>query len=296
MNPRLKVLLALLLAPLPALAQSAGSVTLLEGTLRVIRGSNVLQAAESMQVRQGDILESDEKGFAQIEFTGGAILALGPASRLYLMRPSGGGKSGESELILLSGWLKAESSAGAANFRYETTTLAAVSGNGALVFHTDESGCDVFVENGAATISEVSADGYARQPKPGKAGQFFSRHGGKSVTMLMRPTPTFIEAMPTAFRDTLPSRLAHFKGKPAEPKMLHAVSYAEVEPWLTMPAGWRRGLVERFESRLKDPEFRRQLEARVSQYPEWDPILHPEKHAPENAPAVPNSQSPHPKV
>src|SRR5437868_1814038 len=179
MNPRLTVLLALLLAPLPAVAQSVGSITLLEGTLRVLRGSNVLQATESMQVRQGDILESDEKGFAQIEFTGGAIVALGPASRLYLLRPGAGGKSGESELVLLSGWLKAESSAGTANFRYETTSVAAATGNGSLVFHTNESGSDVFVEGGAATISEVSAEGYARQPKPGKAGQSFSKHGGK---------------------------------------------------------------------------------------------------------------------
>ena len=114
--------------------------------------------------------------------------------------------------------------------------------------------------------------------------------------MVARPTPAFIDGMPTAFRDTLPSRLAHFQGKPAEPKLLHAVSYAEAEPWLTMPAGWRRGFVERFESRLKDPEFRRQLEVRLNQYPEWDPILHPEKHPPENAPAVPNSQSPHPRA
>jgi hypothetical protein len=43
--------------------------------------------------------------------------------------------------------------------------------------------------------------------------------------------------------------------------------------------------VDRFAPRLKDPEFRKQLEAHLTQYPEWDPILHPEKHPPENAPA-----------
>lgn len=296
MNPPLVAFLTLLLAPLPALAQGNGSVTLLEGSLRLIRGSNVLQATESVQVKQGDILETADQGFAQLEFAGGAIVALGPATRLYIFRQGGSGKSSEPELILLSGWLKAESNSGSTPFRYETPTLAGTTGNGSLVFHTNETGCDLFVEGGAATVSDVSAEGYARQPKPAKVGQFFSRHGGKDVTTLTRPTPVFIEGMPIAFRDTLPSRVAHFKGKPAEPKLQHAVSYAEAEPWLTMPAAWRRGFVERFEPRLKDPEFRRQLEARLSQYPEWDPILHPEKHPPENAPAAPKSETPPPRM
>jgi hypothetical protein len=287
MNPRLAYLLALLLTPLPALAQNAGSVTLLEGSLRMIRGSNVLQAPESVQLRQGDILESGEKGFAQIELLGGAVIALGPASRLYLLRASGGkGSESAAELILLNGWMKAEVSTSGASFRYETPGLAAATGNGTLVFHTNENGCDVFIENGAATISEVSSEGYARQGKAGKAGQFYSGRAGKGVSMLMRPTTAFIEGMPAAFRDTLPPRLAHFKGKPAEPRIEHAVSYAEAAPWLSMPSTWRRGFVERFQSRLSDPEFRKQLESGLNRYPEWEPILHPEKPPAQNAPAT----------
>jgi hypothetical protein len=168
MNPPLAALLALLLAPLPAVAQSAGSLTLLEGSLRVIRGSNVLQAAESIQVKQGDILETGEGGFAQLEFAG-AIVALGPASRLYILRQGASGKSAEAELVLLSGWMKAEANSGATPFQYETPSLAATTTNGSLVFHANESGCDLFLESGAATISEISPEGHARQPKPGKA-------------------------------------------------------------------------------------------------------------------------------
>src|SRR5262249_8418572 len=155
------------------------------------------------------------------------------------------GKGGDSaaELILLRGWLKAESGGGAATFRYETPTLAALTGNGSLGFHTNESGCDLFVESGAATISEVTSEGHDREPKPAKAGQFLSHHGGKGATALPRPTPAFIDGMPVAFRDTLPSRLAHFKGKPAEPKVQHAVSYAEAETWLHMTSAWRRRCV-----------------------------------------------------
>lgn len=297
MNPALAVCVALLLAPLPALAQGAGSLTFLEGSLRLIRGTTVSQAVESMQVRQGDILETGERAFAQVELTGGAIVALGPSTRLYLLRPSAArtGLDPAAELILLSGWLKAEAGSAATPFRYQTPGLAAATGNGALVFHTTENGSDLFVESGAATISEVSTEGHAREPKPAKAGQFFSHAGGKGVTVLARPTPAFIDGMPVAFRDTLPSRLAHFKGKPGEPKAQHAVSYAEAEPWLTMPPAWRRGFVERFQSRLQDPEFRKQLESRLNKYPEWDPVLHPEKRSPENAPASVPTQSQPPR-
>ena len=294
-------LLLLSLLPIPEAAQGVGSITLLEGSLQIIRGTKLFPGAEGMRLRQGDLLETSERGFAQLEFGGGAIVALGPSSRVYIFRHGGRGKSGGdaamSDIVLLRGWLKAESSSDAGTYQYESPTLAAKTANGALVFHSDESGCDIFVESGSATISEVSADGYPRGPKPGKSGQFLSRHGGKSVSSLSRPTAAFVDAMPVPFRDTLPSRLAHFTGKPIEPKAQHAVSYTEVEAWLTMPPAWRRGLVDRFEPRLQDPEFRKQIETHLAQYPEWDPILHPEKHPPEGTPTpAANSETSPPRV
>src|SRR5271155_2166388 len=112
------------LLPIPAAAQDVGSVTFLEGSLRIIRGTAVLQAAEGTRLRQGDIVESADGGLAQAEFVGGGIVALGPSSRMYVLRHGMGGKSGSdasgSELVLLSGWLKGQSHADAGSYRYET--------------------------------------------------------------------------------------------------------------------------------------------------------------------------------
>jgi hypothetical protein len=289
------------LLPIPAAVQDVGSVTFLEGSLRIIRGTTALQAAEGMRLRQGDIIESSDGGFTQLEFVGGAIVALGPLSRIYVVRHRMGGKSGsdttEAELVLLSGWLKGQSGTPGGSYRYESPTLAATTGNGTVVFHSDESGCEVFVESGSAAIGEVNPDGIVGRPTAGNAGQFFSRSRGKSLINSSRPSAPFVEAMPRAFRDALPSRLARFGGKPVEPKAQHQVSYVEIQSWLTMPSTWRRGFVNRFEPRLNDPEFRKQLEIHATQYPEWGPILHPEKHSPENPPAaVPDQESPHPRV
>ena len=66
------------LLPIPAAAQDIGTITLLEGSLRIIRGTTAFQAAEGMRLRKGDFIESSNAGFAQLEFVGGAIVALGP--------------------------------------------------------------------------------------------------------------------------------------------------------------------------------------------------------------------------
>jgi hypothetical protein len=283
---------------MPAPAPGIGSATFLEGSVRLLRGTSVFSGAEGMSLRQGDIFETSDKGFVQLEFTGGGVVALGPSSRLYILRNGAAhsrGKAGgeiAAEFVFLGGWLKAESNASAGAFRYDSHLLSVTVGSGStVVIHAYEGGCDVFVESGAATIGEVSPEGNSRQAIGAKPGQFFSRRTGKGLASISRPDPAFLNTMPAAFRDTLPSRLAHFTGKVVEPRTDHQVTYAEVQPWLTMPSSWRRGLVDRFTPRLKDPEFRKQLEGHLSSHPEWDPILHPEKHPPENAVPAPAPSS-----
>jgi hypothetical protein len=272
--------------PLPAAVPSGGSVTLLEGSLRVIRGVSVLKGAEGIHLRQGDILESSENGFVQLEFPGGGVVALGPATHVLLFRQAAD-KAQQTELVLLSGWLKGESAAGAPPARYATPKLLAATTNGTILVHNSEGTTDVFIESGSAVVGEVNINGAPQAPTTAKAGQFFSR-AAKNVTTLPRPNAAFIDAMPHPFRDTLPSRLARFSGKNIEPKPDHAVSYAEVQMYLHMPIAWRRGFVDRFSPRLKDPEFRRQVEAHVAEHPEWDKALHPEKQPDEkSAPSNP---------
>lgn len=275
-------LASLLLSP-PLVGQGIGSVTLLEGSLRVIRGTSVFQGAEGMNVRAGDIFESSEGAFVQLEFANGAIVALGPASRLYIFQhattEASSGQTVALDLVMLSGWLKSESGPGKHSYLYRSPMLVVTTTGGTVVLRSNQNACDVFVESGSASISEVSQGGNLRQITAAKVGQFVSRQKGASVINLPRPNPAFLEAMPRQFRDTLPSRLAHFAGKSIEPKQEHQVSYEEIQHWLTIPAAWRRGFAERFAPRLSDPDFRKQIELHVDAYPEWEPILHPKKNS-----------------
>lgn len=296
----LPFLIMLLFPPLAA-AQGASTLTLLEGSIRLIRGASVFKGVEGMQVRQGDMVEISEKGFAQLEFAGGTIVALGPATRVYLLkvaagdqRTGGGNRSRASNLILLSGWLKGESKPESGNFRYSTPLLTLASVDSSIIFHLESEECDANIESGSATEGEVRADGSWREVGTAKGGQFLFRRGGKTVSTLPRPSTEFVTAMPIAFRDTLPTRLPHFDGKKSPAlKADHAVTFVEAQPLLTLPGEWRGGLVERFKPRLSDPEFRDQIETHLTEYPEWDPILHPEKYQPvAQEPAMPTEARP----
>ena len=292
---RVLAMLALFLSfPLSARTQEAGTLTYLEGALRVIRGTTVLQAVEGMRLRPGDIFESADPGFAQLEFPGGAVVALGSSSRLLLLSDRAGQTGGTTpavELVLLSGWLKGEIKVNSGAYRYATPALAATSREGSVVLHA-AAATEIFVESGLAAIAVVSPDGNLGNSSSTKAGQFFSRRAGKSVITSPRPDPSFVNAMPRPFRDTLPSRLPRFAGKrPAEPRRDHEVTYPEIQPWLTTGHAWRRGFVQRFEPRLHDAEFRKGIEAHLGEHPEWDRILHPEKYEPKTPPPADNPKS-----
>jgi hypothetical protein len=286
MNSVRRLLLLVLLFPLSAFTQEAATVTMVEGGLRLIRGTSLLQGAESMRLRAGDIMESADSGFVQLEFPGGVVVALGPGSHVLLLsdRPGRDGDKARA-MVLLSGWLKGELGPNAGTYRFLTPALAVTSREGSVLVHAGTPS-EIFVESGSAVIAAVKPDGNLGETTPAKAGQFISRRAGKSIATAPRPDPNFINAMPRYFRDTLPSRYPRFAGKrPAEPRREHEVTYPEIQPWLTAGYAWRRGFVQRFEPRLNDAEFRRAVEAHVGEHPEWDRILHPEKYQPKTPPA-----------
>jgi hypothetical protein len=288
MNPLLLLLVVLLLPAPPAAAEETGTITLVEQALRLIRGTTVLRAAEGVRLHPGDILESSSAGFVQLELAGGTVVALGPSSRLFVL---GRGAKTTAELVLLSGWLKGETGPNAGAYCYVSPQFAATTQGGAVVLHASGDRAELFVESGTAGISKVSPDGNLASPEAGKAGQFFSRRGGRGVAISPHPDSAFVEAMPRPFRDTLPSRLSRFS-KGVEAKRDHEVSYSEIQPWLTMGRAWRRGFVGRFQPRLKDAEFRKELEAHLNDHPEWRPVLHPEDEDAKTTPAKAENPAP----
>jgi hypothetical protein len=268
-----RIFVALVLALLVsafAHPQDVGTLTLLESTpLRVIRGISVMQGVEGMRLRPGDILETGPAAAAQVqlEFTGGAIVELGPSTQVYLMSETGS----TANLVLLSGWLKGETTAG--SYVYSSPLASATTKGGNILLHAMADSADVFVEHGVASVSGGGGAAMASSADKG----FFTHKAGKPLTTAARPSPAFIAGMPIPFRDVLPSRLAKFPGpKWPIPKVDREVSYTDIERWLMLPVAWRRNFAARFSSRLHDSAFRQAISDHIGAFPEWGPFLHPE--------------------
>jgi len=107
----------------------------------------VYVGAEGVRLREGDILENGERGFAQLELSGGTIAVFGPSSRIFLFRLGSG-----AEIVLLSGWLKGEGSSSGA-YRYSSPLLSASTRSGTVVVRGGEEIAEIFVESGSANVS-----------------------------------------------------------------------------------------------------------------------------------------------
>jgi hypothetical protein len=259
----------LLACPLAAAAaEPAATLTLLEGPAGLVRGVARYALAEGVRMQSGDIIEVGAKGLAEIEFPDGAAIALGEGTRLLAVSMPRG-KTAAGDYYLMQGALKVSGVSKAARLRVTTPafTLQPVEGVTVMIVRGGEG--SLFIESGGARLDTAVNL---------KTGDFYTRKAGQKGAVAPRPSPAFIDAMPKAFFDPLPSRMARYKDREVQPRRIDEVSYADVEAWLKAPPAIRRPLVARFEPRADDPKFRAGLEANLRFHPEWDPILFPEKY------------------
>ncbi len=260
---------ALLFCPLVAgAADPAPTLTLLEGPAGLVRGVTRYALAEGVRMQSGDIVEVGDKGLAEIEFPDGAAIALGAGTRvLAVSMPRG--KTAAGDFHVMGGALKVSGVSKAARLRISTPVFTLQPLEGVFVMIVGGGEGSVFVEGGSARLDAALAL---------KSGEFFARKAGQKGGVAPRPSKEFMAAMPKAFFDPLPSRMARYKEREVQPRRIEDVSYADVEAWLKAPPAIRRPLVARFEPRALDPKFRAGLEANLRFHPEWDPILYPEKY------------------
>jgi hypothetical protein len=262
-----------------AWAQMTGTLTLADGKIVLIRGATVYAVAEGATVREGDILETDAKGQAQVEFQGGPTINLGAGTKALFLNFSRG--RGEAEIAMLAGWLKfAQKKSTAGAVRFYTPVAQLVADDATAVLHASGGAVEIFIESGTAKFFESGKKGSAGGARMLRGGEFIVRTGEQPAVAVARPPAQFVGAMPRHFKDNLPVRVDRFKDKKTEPKRDHEVSYVEVEGWLKASAPVRKNFVRRFQSRAHDAEFRKGLIANLREHPEWDPVLYPEKYRP----------------
>lgn len=289
-----QVAVALFCAGAPALAQTLGTLTLVEGRVALIRGTTQYTAAQGVRLGDGDILAVDPKGQAQMEFQDGAILNVSQGAQVMLTNiASERGTRRPSEIAVLSGWAKfsQKKSAKGTSYRYLTPLVEITSGDATAVLNAGNDFTDVFIESGTARFSEIGKKSTQRTARDAKGGEFIVRKGEQPASLGPRPSAEFVKNMPRHFRDDLPVFLDRFKNRRVDPKSEHEVTYAEVEPWLKAGPSIKRNFVKRFEIRSKDSEFRRKLVENLREHPEWDKVLFPEKYEPKDPNSPKSGQS-----
>ncbi len=261
-----------------ASAQTAGTLTLVEGRLALIRGATLYAAAQGVRLESGDILAIDPKGQAQVEFQDGAILNLSQGARAMLTGAAPG--RAQSEIAMLSGWAKftQKKSGKSTPYRYLMPLAEIASGEATAVLNSGDDFTAIYVESGTVRFSEIGRKGTQRATRDAKGGEFIVRRGEQAAAFAPRPSADFLKNMPRHFQDNLPILIERVKNKRSEPKREHEVTYTEVEVWLKASSSIRRNFVKRFEIRSKDPEFRRKLIENLREHPEWDRVLFPEKY------------------
>ena len=267
---------------LPPNAAGAGGpavVTILEGSAVVFRGTSKLGAAEGVRVQPNDLVETAKDTFARLEFDDATRLDLGPETRLQFNHPNET-TADRPALYVLSGWIKLsfDDSKRARASAFATPLFDGIDLAGVVLARVDARGGAIFVEQGRARIANRHVHGLATPAL--KAGDFAVIAKDGRAVVDTRPSPEFVDQMPRAFRDSIPSRLARYREHEVAPRPLGDFSYGEVESWLDAEQSVRRQFVHSWRAKADETAFRILLTAKVSLHPEWGPVLFPELYAP----------------
>lgn len=276
-----------------ACADVPGTITILEGEAQIFRGMTRYVAAEGVRLGLGDIVETGDSTFIQIELGDQSTLQLSGISRV-MINGSPGKTKPERWLYLMNGWAKMSGAKrdpkAEAAFELRAPLFEIAPSPGVAVLLATPSDVQLFVERGDIKLGERQRTG----PNPTvtlKTNDIYRRKAAVSRgTVTQEATPEFLSKMPRYFRDTLPSRMDRFRDADVRPKEAPDFGYADVELWLKAEPSIRRPFVQRWKAKaFKDPAFKSAIVANMNQHPEWDPVLFPEKYLPKEPPPVPPS-------
>jgi hypothetical protein len=231
----------LVFAPLSAFAAGPDSVstttavpvaiTFTEQPVKLARDTGLYSAGRGAALLPNDLITSGA-GTVLLD-VGGAAVAVGPASSVYL-------KNGE--LVLLSGWLKVGDS-GARSLLLTTAGLQFDSAGISATVHAAPGMTELFAESAAVAVLPLPADKAARRTVVPRE-QFGVKRGMQALKLSARPPAAFLAGMPHAFLDPLVA--LHLKGAPVPPKRERPATFAELAPLLDEQPALRQQLQTRF--------------------------------------------------
>ncbi|NYE60053.1 hypothetical protein FHW58_001205 [Duganella sp. 1224] len=187
---------ALLMLALPAQAQRA-LLSHAETSAKLIRKNTVYDAPPGASLLPGDIVAAGQRGL-QIEWSNGALMALGPDSSVVLEN-----NPGTPAVSLLRGWFKL-AAVKPANSQLSATAgqLSLRADQGSVIVHVAPDKSELFVEQGKLPLTETDR-GAIDGPQTVGREQYALRRGTQALQVMPRAPKLFIGEMPRAFFDPL---------------------------------------------------------------------------------------------
>jgi hypothetical protein len=267
--------LSLTLFSVGAHAAELGAVTLLEGSAKLLRGATWYKVVTGARVEESDILDVAERGQAQIEFPGGAIVNFVGPGTIYFAPAPPKAKGSSIPLVVPTGWMKVVAKPPGLQLR--TAAFNVTITDAIVVVHVTKTVAELFVEHGDGRMVEVTASGGDGPGHDLKRGEHWARNASGTFSTQSRAPRVFVDQLPRHFIDPLHALAGRLKSPPTL-VVDHEITFGEAEPWL---AGRDRAIFERrFTPRLRDPAFRSAVMPVAARYPTWDRILNPEKYEP----------------
>jgi len=223
-------IIAALVVPLSSPARDVAPVITIAdggGTIYAAAGGGYRPAA-GVRLHTCDIVRTGQQGLVQVEYPDGSKIALGPDSRMVFDVPRGG-EPAVGPHFLISGWVKVAvpKREKAPPYRIDTPLFDLITDAGVAALRVGGDEGEFFVEQGAAV---------ALVPAPGRVavgtGRSFLRKGGDRGTVSAGVRHPFVEAMPRAFRDTLPALLGQLKAADVQPRPSPDYRPGDADEWL----------------------------------------------------------------
>jgi hypothetical protein len=219
---------------LPAMAMAAeprALLTITDGPVNVLRGSQKFEAAEGLALADDDIVRTTAATrVARIEFADGRALDVGPATQVLLLSERAAQAQGWSgaTAVVLDGWAKL--SAGAAVSRLVLAHgVVAGDARGVMLVHSASDGAALaFAESRGVAVVPRGAGGAEVSLREGET---WSRDAA-SAAVRVTPRLTGLREVPRALSDTLPRRAALFNGRTVDAADGAPLDAAELAPWL----------------------------------------------------------------
>jgi hypothetical protein len=256
-------------------AEPVGKVTFAESNIAIIRQTTLYRAAVGTGVHDGDIVETPDGG-VQIELSPTTLMAVAAHSRVLIRMQNAASAGCDLLLINLNGMIKITRTLEVAkrSICMQAAQIHAALASGSAIQRFDGSAVALFAEKGELSVEDMTSTATAQVPIKVPAEHFAQWRSGQALKVLDRPTPEFLAAVPKSFQDELTPMAERVRDVKSEPSAQREVSYADIAEWLkAMPQ--HTEFVRQFRPRLKDPEFRRQIDAELGKSASWGPILHP---------------------